>query len=64
MNLTRNVDELFDMSDLPPPFENSDDEDQDLEVGEEDDSTLQKIRDSIQLGVSHLEVRKLLTHIP
>ena len=50
MNSTRNVDpdDLFDLTDLPPPFENSGGE----EEGEEDDSTLQKIRYSIQLEVN------------
>ena len=50
MNSTRNVDpdEMYDFTDLPPPFVNSEGE----EDGEEDDSTLQKIRFSIQNEVS------------
>ena len=52
MNSTRNVDpdDLFDLTDLPPPFENSEEEEE--EEGDENDSTLQKIRYSIQLVVS------------
>ena len=53
MNSTRNVDpdDLFDLTDLPPPFENSEEEEEE-EEGDENDSTLQKIRYSIQLVVS------------
>ena len=48
MNSTRNVDpdELFDLTDLPPPFTSGEEE---VLLGEEDnDSTLQKIRISLQ----------------
>jgi hypothetical protein len=62
MNSTRNVDpdDLFDLTDLPPPFENSGGEEE--EEGEEDDSTLQKIRHSIQLEVSGGDWYSFITH--
>lgn len=56
MNSTRNVDpdELFDLTDLPPPFSGEEEEEEEVLLGEEeDDSTLQKIRFSLQLQVCY-----------